>query len=150
MIKNPGLNKRLIGKQAQARGEMFEVRLDAMARMEGVQCTRVPDGCKQAYGRLMRVKSPFDFILSYGDKIALIDCKVRAGDKINKGDVTEHQLNELLKHKNAAISGYLVYHRESDKVRFYSAHDMASKNFMGIELGTLAKFRVRTLFEAVI
>jgi Holliday junction resolvase len=147
MAMSKQVNRRLIGKQAQMRGEIFEQRIDAMARYEGVSCTRVPDGCKQRFGKLIRIKSPFDFILSYQNRIALIDCKVRGEDKLYKSDITEHQVQELIKHRQAAVTGYLVYHYMIDAVRFYPAIQMATGSMDGVDLGSLQQFRVKRLFE---
>lgn len=77
-------------------------------KAEGIAITRIPDGCRTLGPRkLIRVKSPFDWILSLNGRAALIDTKTTQGDTFPNSKIDACQVGEMLNHA-PVLSGYVV------------------------------------------
>lgn len=115
--------KRSAGLKAQAFGSLFEGIFETMAKNNGVGITRIPDSCKQVSAlRLIRVKSPFDWVLTFENRTAVIDTKTSHQKKFPASQISEHQLKELLIHENkGAIAGYVIWLRKPHQVFFIPA-----------------------------
>lgn len=113
---------RLTGVKPVAIGKTFEELFRMTARANRVALTRIPDSCRSVGKSIVRVKSPFDFILSFNSKTALIDTKTTQGSTFPCPKICEHQISELINHEHAgAIAGYVIWLRGSNRVIFMSA-----------------------------
>jgi penicillin-binding protein-related factor A (putative recombinase) len=93
-------------------------------RTKGLAITRFPDGCKVLrQNKIVRVKTPWDWIVSYNGKTALIDTKTTEGDTFPNSKIEHHQVSEMYSHSIAGNnnSGYVIWFRESDGVYFASS-----------------------------
>lgn len=120
MRRKPSLAKILGGKRAQSNGVMFEEALTRNARFSQIACTRMPDGCKQLNARrIIRVKTPFDFILTKNGKSAFIDTKTLDDKSFANSKIEEHQVNGIMPHvKAGSLGGYVVFARAIDTIYF--------------------------------
>lgn len=90
----------------------------------GLAITRFPDGCKIVkYGELVRVKTPWDWVVSYNGKTALIDTKTTEGNSFPHSKIESHQVKEMYSHSIAGsnTTGYVIWFRKSDGVYFASS-----------------------------
>ncbi len=107
-------------------GKRFESLLDFKARQENAELVRIPDGCRVvgfgARPKLVRVKSPFDFILCHDLGTVYFDAKSYDKKTFSYSDVNQNQVKNLFrieqKNRNA---GYLVFFRELNSIRFIPA-----------------------------
>jgi len=109
------------GAIARAAGNSFEDFFDAKCNGAGIAVTRMPDGCRQVGPkRLIRVKSDFDWVLSFHGKAALIDTKTFGShNTLRPSDLTPHQVDALYRHwQHDTISGYIVWFRKVDYIGF--------------------------------
>lgn len=85
--------------------------------------TRMPDGCKVLRdNKLIRVKTPFDWILSHQGRTALIDTKTCTTSSFPNSKIETHQVTDMLCHEqNGIMAGYVIWFRESDGVIFVPA-----------------------------
>jgi len=155
------LGKVLAGRKAKHNGATFEAIFESACHRHGLTCTRIPDGCKQiGQQRLIRVKSPFDFVVSYNGKTALIDTKTVARSVFANSAIDPHQAIILSNHEHAgAIAGYVVYLRETSEVIFIPGSTlMASLNSRGslshnsgglIPLGKLESIDLSRIFKTI-
>lgn len=102
------MNRRISARLSVSRGKIFEKRVVAQCEIQGISVVRIPDGCKQAGRRIIRVKSPFDFVFGFGHRAAFIDAKYTSSDRFTYSDLVPHQLKELKKLSGAGVAGYLV------------------------------------------
>lgn len=112
-------------------GALFENLFENRAKRGGITVTRMPDGCRQlGKDKLIRVATPFDWILSYQGQACLIDTKTTDGDRFPFSKIEAHQARELLKHHEAGtIAGYVIWFRLSDEVVFIGANLLADVSF---------------------
>lgn len=117
-----------MGGKSKAFGNMFEDMFQQNCRSNGVAITRIPDGCRQAGKHIIRVKTPWDWVLTYKHKTALIDTKTVNSDVFNCSLITEHQVRELHQHERlGAVAGYVIWLRESNRVFFIPAGALANE-----------------------
>lgn len=115
------------GKKSQAFGNLFESVFVTVCHKNGVAVTRVPDGCRQFRKQIIRVKSPWDFVLTYASRSAFIDTKTAQGSTFTYSSIVPHQVRELSRHARCgAISGYLVWTRKNGSVFFIPSSLLAS------------------------
>lgn len=106
-------------KNAKRVGNGFEIVFSRMCSSVGVLVTRVPDGCRcVGKNKLIRVKTPFDWIISWYDRSALIDTKSTDKNYLQVSEIKEHQAAELQKHSLSLCSGYVVRFTGSKRVCF--------------------------------
>jgi hypothetical protein len=153
------LAKRLQGKRAQKAGASFEYLFQFHARRSGVIATRMPDGCKQVGpGRIIRVRTPWDWILTFQGKSAFIDTKTCDDKCLPNSKIENHQVAPMLQHASAgAIAGYVVHLRQNDTVFFLSASELVKVMRLrgsitegspgAIVLGTGGKMDVQRIFQ---
>jgi len=150
------LTKRHGGWIAKRRGDQFQSFFESRCRMQGITCIRVPDGCKQIGPRpidIIRVRTPFDYILGFENKICFVDLKSFDSDRITRSQVVDHQvmsLNDLNRHARA---GYVCFFRETKRFVFFSVEKLSLlsrgdslKVEDGLDLGDLLKHDFRALF----
>jgi penicillin-binding protein-related factor A (putative recombinase) len=118
-----------MGIKAKAFGDLFEsLFVLGCRRTNGLVVTRFPDGCK-VVGRnqVIRVKTPCDWIITFGGVTALIDTKTTEGESFPFSKIEKHQVSEMLRHELAgAKAGYVIWFRKTDDVLFVSASLLAS------------------------
>lgn len=143
-----------IGKK---RGELFETQFMTSSHRYNAACTRIPDGCKQvSKTKLIRVRTPFDWIVSYRGKTAVIDTKSFDHAVLRRSDVVDHQLTHLLDHARESVTaGFVVHHRPTSKVIFYPAkwvleflRDQTISQCNGMIIGSIEDFNPTLIFNA--
>jgi len=121
--------KRAGGREAQSMGSFFEILFHQRCLWAGFEVTRIPDGCKQiGPGRIVRVTSPFDWIISKDAFIGLIDTKSTKGKSFAHSAIDRNQISEMIKHKNLT-SGYVIWFRELDRCVFIKSSDLHQRMF---------------------
>lgn len=111
----------------RVRGLTFEKQLEWACRRQQVKFVKFPLGAKpirQGRGRpiLIPIKTYLDYVLIYNGRCVFIDCKSFDQENISYSMLTAHQVNELYDIQTYGVrTGYLVFHRKSDKVCFYDA-----------------------------
>jgi len=101
-------------------GAHWEIRFQNRCRVQGIACTRIPDGCKQvAPQKLIRVKSPWDFVLSFRGITALIDTKTTTGSAFSHSKIDPSQVLNMFEHEAQGIrAGYVIELKETQTVIF--------------------------------
>lgn len=143
------------GKQGLV-GKRFESEFQQIAGWQGIAITRIPDGCKVlGGGKIIRVKSPFDWVLTKDGKTALIDTKTTLDKNFKHGKIDLAQLAALYDQQfRGAIAGYVVQFRSLKTVKFFSAGTLkaavASKSNLvpadGVTIGENNVMNVAALF----
>lgn len=114
-----------MGLVQQSFGDLFERLFHLQcARTRGIAVTRFPDGCKVLrQNKIVRVKTPWDWVVSFNGKTALIDTKTTEGDSFPHSKIEDHQIREMVTHSEAGnnTTGYVIWFRKSDGVYFASS-----------------------------
>lgn len=151
--------RRLAGEKAQAWGGTFEDLFDQMCKRHGIVATRFPDGCRDVgHNKLIRVKTPCDWIVSYDGRTALIDTKTSAEMTFPHSKIKAHQILEMKRHEDAgARAGYVIWLRKSNCICFVPSGELErlAKRIGSIQfgqghvqlLGTPSYFDVRLIFR---
>lgn len=153
------------GAKSQAFGSLFESVFLKACRSNGVAVTRIPDGCRQFGKKIIRIPTPWDWVITFEGKSALIDTKTVQGDSFPISAITGHQVSELSRHGDCgAIAGYVVWFRNEGNVVFLPADILMQaviKNKRGsfskthssaISLGSLKlylEFDIRKIFTTL-
>lgn len=112
------------GAKAKAFGNLFETIFERVCRRSSMVVTRVPDGCKQLRGnQIIRVSSPFDWIVSFGPRTALLDTKTLDNDRFAFSVIKDHQVREMAAHQKMSgnPAGYVIWLRPKDLVFYLNA-----------------------------
>jgi len=113
-----------MGKIQKSFGDMFEEVFHLTCRrVPGMAITRFPDGCKVVgTNQIVRVKTPCDWILTYGGVTAMLDTKTTETDSFPFSKISSHQVSEMFKHSMAGgCSGYVIWFRKTDDVVFVNS-----------------------------
>ena len=107
------LRRKIAGKIAKQQGDAFEEVFEWKCRAASIATTRIPDGCKQLRGRLIRVKSPFDwFLVRSRCRAFALDTKSSAELAFHHAKIDREQVDNLLSHqKQGTMAGYVIYMR---------------------------------------
>lgn len=145
-------NRRVSGLLAKRNGDFFENLFKNTAAIQDIACTRIPNGARQAGKFLIRVKSPFDWVLSYRGRSAMIDTKSLSSGNFTASKIDENQVSELYAHESQdVVSGYLVFLREKNQCLFYSAGQLIQmglkKPVVPLLIGNCQNFDLRLLFR---
>ena len=126
----PSLNKRLLGLRSKRMGESWENLFFSTAISQRIAITRVPDGCKQlGPKRIIRVKTPFDWIVTYKGRTALIDTKSTDAETFPNSQIDESQMKHLLSQEiGGAIAGYIIWFRTLNQVVFVPASSLYQRS----------------------
>lgn len=148
------------GAQAQRIGAIFEEAFERRALAMGFAVTRLPDGCRTVgRGKLLRVKSDFDWVLSMSGRALLLDTKTFKKGTLAPSDLVPHQVQALLSHRlRGSLAGYLIWFREdagNGRVCFAPAevlHQITTtrKSIKAIDLlhlGSIADFDPRLILR---
>lgn len=134
---------------------MFENIVYSTAWRQTFHPCRIPDGCKQLSNtKLIRVKSPFDFILAAPNgRCIFIDCKTTKAKKFNFSSIVEHQIDMLFGFEKCGHkAGYLIHFQETNDVVFFSASQFISNKrgslgpMDGLVIGKEMDFNLRKIF----
>lgn len=111
------------GLKAKRQGQSFENIFEVACRNHGLAVTRIPDSCRRVgANKLIQTKSPFDFVISYAGRSAMIDTKSCDGKAFPYSKIDPRQVLNLVDHeKEGTLSGYVVWLREIDAVVFIQA-----------------------------
>jgi penicillin-binding protein-related factor A (putative recombinase) len=94
------MSNSIIGRATEAQ---FENELD----VSRIAWVRVPDGCKVVgRGRIIRVKSPFDYIANVNGKNVCVDVKHTMSTTFSVSKINKEQVGSLLRVNHG---GYMVY-----------------------------------------
>jgi penicillin-binding protein-related factor A (putative recombinase) len=157
-VTAPNFARIRAGAAAHAHGAQFELWFERKCvATSGLAWNRIADGCRTVgRGKLFRVRQPYDWVLTYAGRTALIDTKSFDSARLVPSCIEKHQLDALHAHELAgAIGGYAIYFRRAERVCFARASEMAAivkagkgrlwEEFM--QLGQLATFSVLRIFE---
>lgn len=151
---------RIRGRKAQAQGAGFENLFFAACNFRGIACTRIPDSCKQLSKKIVRIKSPFDWVISHKGRTALIDTKSLDQDTFPHSLIDPHQALTLVKHETQGdMAGYVIWLRKPDEVIYVPAHALC-KAMQGpgsiklehpeiTRLGSIKALDLRQLFDTI-
>jgi len=106
---------------SQQLGGAFEDLFVRSCMREQVNCTRIPNGCKILRpGKIVPVRTPFDFIINRGKFAAVVDCKTVQEGTFQRSMATTHQIESMLPIAVSLPAGYCIHFRDSDQVAFFS------------------------------
>lgn len=154
--RNVSMTRRIAGKKAQSSGARWENMFFSSAFRAGLHPIRIENGCKTAQGRLIRVRQPFDWILSCeGLRAAFIDTKTCKSKRFSFSGKVDHQVDQLsLLEKHGHVAGYLVLFSTSGAVVFFKASqlkNMLSRTSLtpedGQHIGREMDFDLKRIFE---
>jgi penicillin-binding protein-related factor A (putative recombinase) len=146
------------GKVAQRNGNEFEQLIQNHSSQK-VEVFRIENGCKNiTQGRmckLIRVKQPFDFILTGFGKTICLDAKSTEGSTFPYSSIDEDQLHELNRiSKNIFRAGYLVFFRTANKIIFLTCEKLSQLKPResldiedGLDIGTRWNLNLSKLFD---
>lgn len=147
----------LRGKKNKSQGRAFEHMFEHSLRKHKFAYDKMPDGCRQLGAfKLIRVKTPYDWIITLSGRTALIDTKSFIGDKLIPSQVTPHQAQSMRLHANrGAIAGYVIWFRDHNSVRFAESCvlDQITASKTGIlfsylvDLGSIQKMDLLGIFR---
>lgn len=146
------------GRTAQAQGALFESLFLRACRLRKIAATRIPDGCKTlGKGRVVRVRTDFDWIITSQGRSGLIDTKTVAGQRFMPSHVfSPHQVAALAEHADAgAVAGFVIWFREADSVCFMPVSQIQAMVQSGkgfkfdqlLQLGPIASFNLALIFN---
>jgi Holliday junction resolvase len=139
-----------LGREAKRLGKEFEKRLEEVANLQGVSCVRLPDGCRQLGKKIIRVKSPFDFILGFRLRAGFIDTKSTKERSLSIRAMPPHQVKAMLSLSRDSRAGFLIAFRFYDTVRFFPIIEASKRGKMrydeGLDLGSLKDFDLKKIF----
>ena len=102
--------KSIVGLTKKIHGDQFESMVKFFANRDGFGFKKIPEGCKRLPGgKIIPIKSPFDFIISMSNKILFADAKSIDSGNFAYSMLDRHQLISLndLKSK-ASLCGYVI------------------------------------------
>ena len=115
--------RRIAGRKAQHSGAAFEAMFLNACTFQGIVCTRIPDGCKQLpNNKLIRQKTPFDWVISIDSDTALIDTKSIDNHRFPHSLIDPAQALKLVRHDHKGTpSGYCVWLKKADALIYIPA-----------------------------
>lgn len=138
--------------KAKKHGDYFENLLMFFATHSGFRFLKIPSGCKYLpTGKMVSVKTPFDFIIANDIHTVFIDAKSTEKDRFYYSDIDQDQVRCLDKVKNKNnFAGYII--NFSGTVSFVSVeilkHVMPGTGITkedGIILGDTKKFDLKRI-----
>jgi penicillin-binding protein-related factor A (putative recombinase) len=125
-----------------------------MAKSQGSTLFKIPMGAKQITStRMIRVETPFDWILIKNGKVAFLDTKRLKDGNLTPSKITKHQYQALLDcHQAGTKAGYIVWFEDKDQMTFFSAPmlDNIVKKYKkedGLVLGKLRSFDLDLIWK---
>lgn len=107
-------------------GKAFESLIETILELKGFTVLRIPDGCKQVTPyKMIRVKSPFDFIAHKKGECIYFDAKTCEGKTFVYSKINQEQLKNLNRLQESGFkAGYIIEFRDSAKIVFASAETL--------------------------
>lgn len=155
------MNQRIRGKKAKHNGAAFEALFLNACTHKAIVCTRIPDGCRQVgQSKLIRQKTPFDWVISYKGITALIDTKSTEQERFPHSKIDPAQALKLVRHDiEGTKAGYVAWLKKSDAFIYIPAKilctAMQHPGSIGVDhkdtilLGGLKDLDIRRLFETI-
>lgn len=141
---------------AHANGELFEDLFLKTCKLQNIAVTRIPNGCRRINRtHMIPVKTPWDWVITYGSRTALIDTKCTLLGHFDCSKMKAHQIKELAMHERmGAVAGYLIWLRKVEKIFFMKASILTELTRGKVDhthpqallLGDHLSFDVKTLF----
>jgi len=161
-VKVKELRRKIAGKKAQNVGKHFEFLFERACAGRSICCVEIPAGCitkgfnpQTKRPNLVRVKSPFDYIVHHNQTIAFVDTKTVDGKTFSYSMQTDHQIDALHKLSFCTHAGLVIWFRELDIVQFFpvsqvlkleAGQSLGPEKNPGIHLGHSYNFDVRKIF----
>lgn len=144
----------LAGLKSKKHGDFFENLLMFFAHHSNFTFIKLPSGCKYLpTGKMVAVKSPFDFILTNNEHTLFIDAKMVSRDHFYYSDIDQDQVRCLTKVKNKNnYSGYIIdFNGEVsfvpvEKLREVKPGTGITKDD-GVYLGTIKQFDISRIVK---
>ena len=138
--------------KAKKHGDYFENLLMFFSHRSGFKFIKIPNGCKYLpNGRIVPIKSPFDFILSSDSMTLFIDAKSVEGESFSFSQINQDQVRclDMVKNKNNK-AGYII---DLNKEVIFADIDLLKsikpgqsiKKEDGVYLGTTKEFSLEKL-----
>jgi len=109
MKESSNAKKSYVGLKKKVHGDFFEALVTFFAQADKLHIIKIPEGCKVTKGKLVRVKSPFDFMLNLGDITMLFDAKTTIKKTFSYSSINQDQILNLAKMNNASnLCGYVI------------------------------------------
>lgn len=103
------MTRRIAGQRAKRNGDYFENLIMFFANHAKFNFIKIPSGCKTVGTKLIRVKSPFDFILVRNDWTIFCDAKSTNGNTFSYSMIDQDQVRNLtLVNTDKNCSGYII------------------------------------------
>lgn len=151
----PNFNRIRGGYIAKRRGQFFEQTIINTARRQSIEVLDIPDGCEQkSQSIIIRVPTPFDFVIAKRTRLAaFFDAKTieTKGFPYNKIDLRQVENLRAMAYCGFP-SGYIVHHRETERVVFYEVGTLImcpprTSLTGGIDLGHISDFDLNKVLE---
>lgn len=116
------MKRRIAGAKARRNGQIFESLIQVMSNRHGLYCIKIPDGCIQLKNRIVRVATPFDFIVAINGKTLFFDAKSTKESTFSKSKLKRHQVDFLCPFEQQQIdAGYVVFFQNQNAVVYFKA-----------------------------
>jgi len=104
-------------------GKAFEFLIETILELKGFTVLRIPDGCRQVSAfKIIRTKSPFDFIAHKKGECIYFDAKTTEGKTFPYSLVNHVQVKHLASLQESGFrAGYIIEYRETAEIVFASA-----------------------------
>lgn len=149
------------GRRAKALGTSWEAIIERKCIREQIMHVRIPDGCRQiGKQKLIRVRSPLDYVLIKEGKTVFLDAKTINADTLSYSFLhdsksTSHQLETMRRISvNKCRAGLLIWFRLSNIISFIDAQllmviqpNEGIKYDAGLILGKFEDFKLGPLFQ---
>lgn len=119
--------------------DQFEDRINREIWANGDYSVRIPQGAKViGRGKLVKIKTPFDFACSIRGRAVFFDAKSTAENRFNlaskvTSEKSMHQFNQLREAARAgAIAGYLIWFYQLRLITWVPIDVMAERNLVSI------------------
>lgn len=113
-------------------GKEFENEFHRLCLMQQIVCIRIPDGSKVVKNKfnkysILKIKSPFDFLITQDGKTCAIDCKSTNKKSFSHSMVNQNQIEQLLYCSKSITAGYLVKFEHIEKGYVFFSADLLYK-----------------------
>lgn len=143
-----------VGLRRKKNGDYFENLLMFFAHHSNFTFIKLPSGCKYLpNGKMIAVKSPFDFILISKDHTIFVDAKMVSRDHFYYSDIDQDQVRCLLKVKNKNnFAGYVIdFNGEVSFITVSTLSEVKPGTGItkkdGIYLGTVKQFDISRIVQ---
>lgn len=152
--------KRLVRSKSKRIGNQFENEIKNLLEKQGLTVQRIPDGAKRVPGgRIVPIKSPFDFFAFKPGVAFFFDAKVRERKAINYSSINQKQVDALFRiYNNGFKAGFIVrfddkkspisqiYFASAEKLKSVKRKESLSKDEM-LHIGDIFSISIDDLFK---